>query len=189
MPAHGGKLELLRPHLGEQFEVVVRNSEGVPVVREFARAAATGRPARFLAVAEVIGFDLSRRGRASGVGARRGACGGVADQAEPWGAVLLAWRCTPSALAGGVAFVLAIWTISLLRFEHVLYAAQLAASPRRAAEGKLWLLLTSGLIATRPAVLALAWFALLAAAALLVSAAPIFWATTLLGHIGATGMA
>ena len=102
--------------------------------------------------------------------------------------VLLAGRCTPSALAGPVAFVLAISTISVLRFEHILNAAQLAVSPRRVAEGKLWLLVTSGLIATRPAVLALASLALLAVTALLVCGPRIFWTATLLGHIGATGI-
>jgi hypothetical protein len=105
------------------------------------------------------------------------------------GVVLLGGRCTPSGLAGVVAFVLAIWTISVLRFEHVLYAAQLAASPRRVAEGKLWLLVTSGLIATRPAVLALGSFALLAAGAFFVCGPRIFWAATLIGHIGGTGLA
>lgn len=105
------------------------------------------------------------------------------------GVVLLGGRCTPSALAGPVAFVLAISTISLLRFEHILNAAQLAVSPRRVAEGKLWLLVTSGLIATRPAVLALTSFALLAVTALLVCGPRIFWTATLLGHFGATGMA
>lgn len=98
-------------------------------------------------------------------------------------------HCTRSALAGFVAFVLAIWTISLLRFDHVLSAAQLAASPRRVADGELWLLVTSGLIATRPAALALASFALLAAVAFLVCGPRIFWAATVLGHIGATTMA
>lgn len=88
-----------------------------------------------------------------------------------------------------MAFVLTIWTISLLRFERVLTSAQFAASPRRVAEGKLWLLVTSRLIATRPAVLALASFALLAVAALLVCGPRIFWAATLLGHIGGTALA
>ena len=103
--------------------------------------------------------------------------------------MLLDGRRAPSALAGLVAFLLAIATISVLRFEHILNAAQLAVSPRRVAEGKLWLLVTSGLIATRPAVLALASLVLIAVTALLVCGPRIFWTATLLGHIGATGMA
>ena len=104
------------------------------------------------------------------------------------GVVLLFGRCTPSALAGPVAFVLAISTISVLRFEHILNAPQLAVSPRRVAEGKVWLLVTSGMIATRPAVLALTSFALLAVTVVLVCGPRIFWTATLLGHFGGTGL-
>lgn len=103
--------------------------------------------------------------------------------------VLLSGRSTPAALGGVVAFVLAVWTISLLRFDHVINAAQLAASPSRVADGKVWLLVTSGLIATRPAELALGSFALLALGAVAVCGPRIFWAATLLGHVGATAMA
>jgi hypothetical protein len=105
------------------------------------------------------------------------------------GAEKLLGRSSASALAAVVAFVVTISTISSLRFEHVLSAAELAVSPRRVAEGKLWLIPTSGLIATRPAVLAVASFALLAVSALLVCGPRIFWRATILGHIGATGMA
>ena len=101
---------------------------------------------------------------------------------------LLGSRCTPSAFAAVACFVLAIWTLSLLRFEHVLHAAQFAANPRRVADGKLWYLLTSALIATHPVFLSLASFALFALGALVVCGPRIFWASTLVGHVAATVM-
>ena len=64
--------------------------------------------------------------------------------------------------------------------------SQLAASPRAIAEGKLWLLLTSGAIADRPWLPSLLGFAIVGFAALSVAPARVVVAAALTGHVLAT---
>ena len=64
--------------------------------------------------------------------------------------------------------------------------AHLAASPRAVAEGKLWLLLTSGVIADRPWLPSLLGFAIVGFAALSVAPVRVVVAAALAGHVVAT---
>jgi hypothetical protein len=85
------------------------------------------------------------------------------------------------------AFVLIV--IALTCATHVrggVALHMLATSPARTAEGKLWLLLSSGLIVDHPVVISLVSFGALAAAALALTGPRAFWLAALLGHVAST---
>ncbi|TMK24987.1 MAG: hypothetical protein E6G64_16630, partial [Actinobacteria bacterium] len=63
---------------------------------------------------------------------------------------------------------------------------QIAASPHRIGEGKLWLLITSGLLVKRPIALSMLSFAGLAVLTLGVCGQRILWSAALIGHIAST---
>lgn len=67
--------------------------------------------------------------------------------------------------------------------------ALLASSPARFLRGRLWYLLSSGLVAQSPLALSLFSFALLAAATIAVCGRRATWELILLGHVGSTLLA
>ena len=85
--------------------------------------------------------------------------------------------CAPTAVAGAVTAANGAGWLDL---------SQLAASPRAVAEGKLWLLLTSGVIADRPWLPSLLGFAIVGFAALSVAPARVVVVAALTGHVLAT---
>jgi len=62
----------------------------------------------------------------------------------------------------------------------------LAASPERIAQGKVWLLISSGLVAEHPVAASLVSFAILAGLTHAVCGGRIFWSAALAGHVGST---
>jgi hypothetical protein len=62
----------------------------------------------------------------------------------------------------------------------------LAATPRAVAQGKVWLLLTSGVIADRPEVVSLLAFALVGLATLVICGWRMLWLTAVVGHVAST---
>jgi lambda repressor-like predicted transcriptional regulator len=88
-----------------------------------------------------------------------------------------AWICGATAVAGAATVAnRGGW----LGFSH------LAASPRAVAEGKIWLLLTSGVVADRPWLPSLLGFAIVGFAALSLARASVVVVAGLAGHVVAT---
>ncbi len=85
--------------------------------------------------------------------------------------------CAATAVAGGVTVANRSGAIGL---------RSLAASPREIAEGKVWLLVTSGMIADRPWLASLLGFAIVGFAALSVASARVVVLAALAGHVLAT---
>jgi hypothetical protein len=86
-----------------------------------------------------------------------------------------------------VALVLLVAALTVVVRAHLgLSPTALAASPERTAEGKLWLLVTSGLLVDHPVVISLVAFAALAALAFAFCGARVFWIAALLGHVAST---
>jgi lambda repressor-like predicted transcriptional regulator len=88
-----------------------------------------------------------------------------------------AWICGVTAIAGAVTIATRAGWIRI---------TDLAASPRAVSEGKLWLLLTSGVVADRPWLPSLLGFALVGFAALSVAQARVVVVAALAGHVLAT---
>jgi len=89
-----------------------------------------------------------------------------------------------TALALG--WVAAVVALSLVARARTGWVAALAASPDRIREGKVWFLLSSGMIVDRPIVISLVCFVALAALALLVCGLRGFWSAAFLGQVVAT---
>ncbi|MFY9580805.1 MAG: hypothetical protein WAQ33_15945 [Gaiellaceae bacterium] len=62
----------------------------------------------------------------------------------------------------------------------------IAASPQSFGQGKLWLLVSSGLVVEKPLAFSMLSFAALAAVALFVCGARVFWVAAIAGHICST---
>ena len=77
-------------------------------------------------------------------------------------------RFTRSASRPPLLLVLLVGALTVASARHPGLASALAASPSRVAHGRIWLLLTSGLLAERPIGPSMISFALLAALALVV---------------------
>jgi hypothetical protein len=88
-----------------------------------------------------------------------------------------AWICAATAAAGAVTAARGLGWIGL---------SQIAASPHAIAEGRLWLLLTSGTVADRPWLPSLLGFAIVGFAALSVARGRVVLAAAFAGHVGAT---
>jgi len=88
-----------------------------------------------------------------------------------------AWICAATAVAGAAT---AANRAGWLGFSHF------AASPRAVSEGKIWLLLTSGVVADRPWLASLLGFAIVGFAALSLSRASIVVVAGVVGHVVAT---
>ena len=84
------------------------------------------------------------------------------------------------------AFVLAVCGLTATQRAGLVPLDGVATSPHKIAQGKFWLLLTSGLFADRPTVLSLFAFALFGFLALAVCGPRILWTSALIGHAGST---
>jgi hypothetical protein len=80
--------------------------------------------------------------------------------------------------------VLAALTAAITAVTLAVPVTALAATPRAVAEGKLWLLLTSGLVAADPIALSIAGFAAVGAAALWLTGPRTTLVSGLVGHVG-----
>ena len=87
------------------------------------------------------------------------------------------------------AFVATVCTVSALSREGLISIGTLAASPRRIADGQVWLLFSSAIVVDRPIVASVVSFAALASVALLVCGSRVLWLSALLGHTGSTILA
>jgi hypothetical protein len=95
-------------------------------------------------------------------------------------------RFTRSASRPPLLLVLLVGALTVASARHPGLASTLAASPSRVAHGRVWLLLTSGLLAERPIGPSIISFALLAALALVVCGQRVFWLAALAGHVFST---
>jgi hypothetical protein len=83
-------------------------------------------------------------------------------------------------------FVLAVCGLTGAQRAGLIPLEAVAASPHKIAQGKFWLLFTSGLFADRPTVLSLFALALFGAVTLAVCGSRVLWSAALVGHVGAT---
>jgi hypothetical protein len=84
------------------------------------------------------------------------------------------------------AFVLAVCGLTAAQRAGAVPLDGVAASPHKIAEGKFWLLLTSGLFADRPTLPSLLALVLFGFAALAVCGSRVLWTSALIGHAGST---
>ena len=91
-----------------------------------------------------------------------------------------------SRVAAAVLLVLTVSGLTLASARWSSLADSLAASPARIAHGRVWLLVSSGLLAQQPVGASVASFALLAALMLAICRTRVFWLSAALGHIGST---
>jgi hypothetical protein len=100
------------------------------------------------------------------------------------------WRAFPriarSAGSPPLLLVVLVGALTVSSARHPGLASALAASPLRVAHGRVWLLLTSGLLAERPIGPSIISFALLAALALVICGRRTFWLAALSGHVLST---
>jgi lambda repressor-like predicted transcriptional regulator len=89
----------------------------------------------------------------------------------------VSWICAATVVAG---------LATAANRAHWAGLSHLAASPRAVAEGKLWLLVTSGVVADRPWLPSLLGFAIVGFAALSVARGRVVVAAALAGHVLAT---
>lgn len=85
-----------------------------------------------------------------------------------------------------VGWVSAVVALSAIARAQPEWLMTFAASPDRVTQGKLWYLVTSGLLVDRPIVISIVCFVVLATLALLVSGTRVFWWSAFLGQIVAT---
>jgi hypothetical protein len=85
---------------------------------------------------------------------------------------------------GLLAVVAGVSGVTAANRAGLVGVASLASSPRTAAEGKLWLLLTSAFIADSPTAASLLAFLAFAVAALVVCGPRLTWTIGLAGHVG-----
>lgn len=83
-------------------------------------------------------------------------------------------------------FVIVVGGTTVAKSAGAVSLNQIAASPHRIGEGKLWLLITSGLLVERPIALSMLSFAGLAVLTLGVCGQRILWSAALIGHIAST---
>jgi hypothetical protein len=97
----------------------------------------------------------------------------------------------PSALGTLSAVVLvATWTtLTVAHVGKLVATSSVAASPSRVADGRVWLLVTSGLLVQRPIVLSLVSFVVLAVLALVVCGPKVLWLGAIIGHVFSTVIA
>jgi hypothetical protein len=84
------------------------------------------------------------------------------------------------------AFILTVCGLTAAQRAGAIPLDGVAASPHKIAQGKFWLLLTSGLFADRPTVPSLLALALFGFVALAVCGSRVLWTSALIGHAGAT---
>jgi hypothetical protein len=87
------------------------------------------------------------------------------------------------------AFVLTVSAFTALSRVGLISVGSLAASPRRIANGHVWLLFSSAIVVDRPVVASVVSFAALASVALLVCGSRVLWLSALLGHTCSTLLA
>jgi len=92
-------------------------------------------------------------------------------------------------LATVAAFVAAVSAVTALVRVGLISIGTLAATPRRIADGQLWLLFSSASVVDRPIVASLVSLAALASVALLVCGSRVLWLAALLGHTCSTILA
>ena len=91
-----------------------------------------------------------------------------------------------SALLAWMALVVAL---TVATESGSLRVAALASSPSKIGDGKVWYLLTSGLVVQHPIVISLASFIALAGLVLVVCGIRLFWIVSFVGHVGSTVLA
>jgi hypothetical protein len=84
------------------------------------------------------------------------------------------------------AFIAGVSALTVAQLAGLVSQSDLASSPHQISEGKIWLLITNGLVVQRPIVLSLASFAALAFVALVVCGPQVLWYSAVLGHICST---
>ena len=87
------------------------------------------------------------------------------------------------------AFIATVSAVTAFSRVGLISIGSLAASPRRIADGQVWLLFSSAGVVDRPIVASVASFAALAFVALLVCGSRVLWLSALLGHTGSTVLA
>jgi hypothetical protein len=92
-------------------------------------------------------------------------------------------RLSPSL---ALAWTAAVVAVSALAGAQPRWLASAAASPDRIAEGKLWYLLTSGMLVDRPILISIVCFLALAGLAWRVCGSRTFWWAAILGQVAAT---
>src|SRR5437879_12723100 len=83
------------------------------------------------------------------------------------------------------AFIASVSAVTALVRVGLISIGTLAASPRRIADGQVWLLFSSAIVVDRPIVASVVSVAVLALVALLVCGSRVLWLSALLGHPGA----
>ena len=91
-----------------------------------------------------------------------------------------------ASVAGVLGAVGAISLMTAATSVGLVSARTFATTPRATAEGKLWLLLSSALVADRPAWVELVAFAGFAIVVLALAGPWVLWSSALLGHVGST---
>lgn len=85
-----------------------------------------------------------------------------------------------------VAWVAVVIGFTIATTSGSLRVDALASSPHKIEQGKVWYLLTSGLLVQHPIIISLASFIALAGLVLVVCGARIFWIAAVVGHIAST---
>src|SRR2546430_2479899 len=87
------------------------------------------------------------------------------------------------------AFIASVSAVTALVRVGLISIGTLAATPRRIADGQVWLLFSSASVVDRPIVASLASLAALASVALLICGSNVLWLAALLGHTCSTILA
>ena len=85
-----------------------------------------------------------------------------------------------------MTFVAAVCVLAAAKAGGLISVGLLASTPSAVGRGRVWLLVTSGLLVDRPALISVLSFALLAAAVLVVCGPRVFWTAAIAGHVLAT---
>jgi hypothetical protein len=85
-----------------------------------------------------------------------------------------------------VGWMVAVAVVSVAARARPGWVVSLAASPERVREGKLWYLVSSGMLVDRPIAISLVCFVVLGVLALLVCGVATFWQAVFLGQVAAT---
>lgn len=85
-----------------------------------------------------------------------------------------------------IGFVLAVCGLTAAQRAGAIELDDVAASPHKIAQGKFWLLATSGLFADQPTVPALLALVLFGCVALAVCGPRVLWTSAVVGHAGST---
>ena len=95
-------------------------------------------------------------------------------------------RPVAAGAAGLACLVAVVVGLTLAHVHHVVSTAGIAASPAALREGRLWLLVTSGLLVQPPIALSLLSFAALGCLTLVVCGPRALWMAAVLGHVLST---